>query len=479
MKKADYVILTVILFIALLFRLYKINTPLADLHSWRQVDTAAVARNFTRDGIDLLRPRYDDLSKEQTGYENPKGLRFVEFPIYNAMFAWLYKTAPVTSLEIYGRLVTAVFSLIIIAVIYYLARMEDGLTAAVIGAGAYAVLPFFVFFSRVVLPETTALSFAMLSVLFMYFFAKKNEEFGTIHFILSIVCMALSILIKPTTIFYSVTILFLFFRKYRFMVYKKPAFYLYFILAFIPFILWRYYISFHPEGIPASSWLIQYVNTYQGLQNIFFRPAFFRWIFYERIANIVFGGYLGFLFILGLIARPKHYLLHVLLASAAVYLFTFQGGNLQHEYYQTIILPPIALFIGAGASFIMKHKSKFLPSFFTYTTLIIVFAASMAFSYYRVREFYRYPEDLVQIASIIKTFTAQNDKIITDRLGDTTLLYLSDRKGSPSLYMDLSEFKKMGYSYFVTQNIEKIESTEKEEKYNAVYKNDKFALFKL
>lgn len=479
MKKIDCIILATILLIALLFRLYRINVPLADLHSWRQVDTAAVARNFTRDGINLLKPTYDDLSKEQTGFENPEGLRFVEFPIYNAMFAWLYKTAPILSLEIYGRLVTAIFSLFIIAVIYYLALMEESRMAAIVGALSYAVLPFFVFFSRVILPETTALSFAMLAILSMYFFSKKDEEFAWIHFILSIICLALSVLVKPTTIFYSLAILFLFIRKYGFSLYKKFSFYLYFIIAFIPLAMWRYYISFHPEGIPASTWLIQYVNTYEGLKNIFFKPAFFRWIFYERMANIVFGGYMGFFFILGLITKPKRYLIHITLLSAAVYLFTFQGGNLQHEYYQTLLLPPIALFIGVGFSFIQKNRSKFLPTGITYSMLTIVFIASIAFSYYRVKDFYHYPEDLVQIARIVKDYTRPEDKIITDRLGDTTLLYLSDRKGSPSLYMDLSEFKKMGYSYFVTQNKEKIESTEEQNTYNAVYKNDKFALFKL
>ncbi len=479
MKKIDYIILGFILVIALLFRLYKINTPLADLHSWRQVDTAAVARNFTRNGFDLLKPQYDDLSKEQTGYENPEGLRLVEFPLYNAIFAWMYKTAPFVSLEIYGRLVTAFFSLIIIAVIYYLALIEDSRAAAVIGSLAYSVLPFFVFFSRVILPETTALSFAMMAILFMYFYSKKDEEFGIVYFVLSITCFALSLLVKPTTIFYALTIFFLFIRKYRWNILRKLPFYIYFILAFIPLILWRYYISFHPEGIPASSWLIAHVNTYEGMKNIFFRPAFFRWIFYERMANIVFGGYLAFFFVLGLIVKPRHYLLHIILISAAAYLFTFQGGNLQHEYYQTLILPPIAIFIGVGAAFIHKNRSKFLPSIISYVFLTIIFVAAFSFSFYRVQEFYHYPDDLVQIASVIKTFTSPTDKIITDRLGDTTLLYLADRKGSPADYMSLDEFKKMGYSYYVTQNSEKIASIQEEDTYKAVYKNDKFALFKL
>ena len=47
-KKKDWLILFLILFLALILRLYKIDIPLADFHSWRQADTAAVARNFLR-----------------------------------------------------------------------------------------------------------------------------------------------------------------------------------------------------------------------------------------------------------------------------------------------------------------------------------------------------------------------------------------------------------------------------------------------
>ena len=110
----DLCLLSFILIIALGFRLYKINTPLADLHSWRQADTAAVSRNFSKNGINLLKPQYDDLSSNQTGRENPEGLRFVEFPIYNAIISISHNLFSGLPVEVHGRIVTAVFSLLII-----------------------------------------------------------------------------------------------------------------------------------------------------------------------------------------------------------------------------------------------------------------------------------------------------------------------------------------------------------------------------
>ena len=143
-KKIDVIFLTVILILALALRLYKIDTPLADWHSWRQVDTAAVARNFAQNDFNLLYPRYDDLSNVQSGFYNPEGYRFVEFPLYNAIFGALYKYMPITPIEVYGRLTTVFFSLIIIAILYYLALHEHSRVAAVGAAIIYATMPFFV-----------------------------------------------------------------------------------------------------------------------------------------------------------------------------------------------------------------------------------------------------------------------------------------------------------------------------------------------
>src|SRR3989337_3317426 len=71
--KSDAFYLLVILIIAFTVRLYKINTPLADWHSWRQADTSSVTRNYVRNGVNLLFPVYDDLSTIASGRVNPKG----------------------------------------------------------------------------------------------------------------------------------------------------------------------------------------------------------------------------------------------------------------------------------------------------------------------------------------------------------------------------------------------------------------------
>lgn len=479
MKKLDFIILFLILVAGLSFRLYKISSPLADLHSWRQADTSAVTRNFVKRGIDLSHPRYDDLSSNQTGMENPEGFRFVELPLYNAIVATIYKLYPVLSIEIYGRLVTAFFSLFIIAILYYLCLKESGRVTAVIGSLIYAIFPFFVFFSRVILPETTSLSLVFISIFFLYLFVgSKRKTIGPAWYVFSLLFFSFSLLVKPPAIFYAVTLFALFFKKYGFSLIKKPQTYLYFILGVIPLALWRIYIQKFPEGIPPSDWLITSVNTYQGLQNIFLKPAFFRWIFFERINNFMLGGYLTFFFILGVLSKQKKYFLASVVFSAFAYLFVFQGGNVQHEYYQTYILPAVAVLIGLGTSTFFGNRKLFLHPAISSVVILALFGLSYFFSFYKVRDYYYFPPELPQIANVVKTLTRETDKIVTDRSGDTTLLYLTGRQGAPSIYKDPPELKKLGYTYLVTLHSDLIEDL-KQKKYKVVFENDTFAMFAL
>ncbi len=475
----DFFILSFILVVAFVFRLYKINTPLADFHSWRQVDTASVARNYVKNGIDLFHPIYDDLSNVQSGFENPQGYRMVEFPLYNAIIAILYKTFPVFSLEIWGRLTTIIFSLIIISIIYYILFKESGRLSAIFGSLTYAILPFFVFFSRVILPETAALAFAMLSIFFLYLNIEYKEKglSSIICHLASSVLFAGALLIKPTIIFYLLPILVLFYRKYKLSLIKKFDFYLYFVIVFIPLIYWRTYIKNFPEGIPYSDWLFTSVNTSQGLKSILFRPSFFRWIFFERINNLILGGYLTLFFVLGTISKQKKYLPLAFVFSALAYILVFQGGNLQHEYYQTLILPVFAMMIGLGVNFLYEHKNNFINSGFISLLIFFIFGFSFYFSYFKVIDYYGYSQELVQEANVISSLTEPDAKVVTDRTGDTTLLYLSGRRGAPSIFKDPDELKKLDYKYLITSSQGQIDMMKPY--FKIIFENEKFTLFKL
>ena len=193
----------------------------------------------------------------------------------------------------------------------------------------------------------------------------------------------------------------------------------------------------------------------------------------------MFGVFLSFFVLLGVLGKTKKFLLHSLLLSSLAYLFVFQGGNVQHEYYQTLILPAVAVMAGLGVNHLFKNRPVFAPLAVTVPATLVIFALSLFFSYYRVRDFYNYPPELPQIAKIVRLLTQPTDKIITDRMGDTTLLYLTDRKGSPAIYQDLEKFKQENYKYLVTLNPETIKTIKGENRYPVIFENNQFALFAL
>lgn len=470
-KKLDLLILGLVIALAVILRLYKITTPLADFHSWRQVDTAAVARNFVKDGIDIMKPRYDDLSNVQSGMENPEGYRMVEVPIYNAIFAGLHKLAPVIPIEVWGRLTSVFFSLVVIVILYYLLLKEVSRTAAFFAGFVYAAFPFFVFFSRVVLPESTALGFAFISIFLLYVSRSPLAYGGALIF------FGASILVKPTTIFFALPLLYIFFKNHRWATFKKPGVYLFFFLSIIPFALWRNYIKAYPEGIPASDWLITSVNTTGALQKIFFRPAFFRWIFFERINGLIMGGLASGFVVLGCFLKQKKGLMTAILMSTLSFLFVFQGGNVQHEYYQTLILPALAIFAGIGIDFLFGNRKAF--SFGIVLIFVpVILALSWFFSYYNVRNYYNYSTDLVQTAKIINSLTAPDDRVVTDTTGDTTLLYLSNRRGAPAVYRDPKTLKELGYSILTTNSLDMVKQMENDN-FELLFENEKLFIFKL
>jgi hypothetical protein len=89
-----------------------------------------------------------------------------------------------------------------------------------------------------------------------------------------------------------------------------------------------------------------------------------------------------------------------------------------------------------------------------------------------------YDARLPQIAKLINTFTQPTDTIVTDTEGDTTLLFLADRRGAPSHFRDIPELQKMGYDYFVTSKPEVVKEL-KDKGFEILVENDQFTLIKI
>jgi 4-amino-4-deoxy-L-arabinose transferase-like glycosyltransferase len=298
-------VLLIVLIGAFAVRLYHFNWPVADVHSWRQADTSAVSRNFVKNGFDLLRPRFEDLSMAVSLKDNPQGYRFVEFPIYNAAQAGLFKLFGKFTLEEWGRLVTIFSSLTSIIFVYLLVAKYTNTRTGLISAFFFAFIPYNIYYGRTILPDQSMVAALLAGTYFFSNWIEKSEAGSqkpevriNLQFILAVFFTGLALLLKPYALFFSLPMLYLAWHQFGFRFLKKWQLWLFFILATMPFELWRIWMNqkeFLP-GIARNDWLL-------NGDHIRFKGAFFQWLFADRMSRLILG-YWGLPFVfLGILRK--------------------------------------------------------------------------------------------------------------------------------------------------------------------------------
>lgn len=467
MKKIEFFLLTLILLGAFAVRLYRFDGPVADWHSWRQSDTSAVSRNFIKYGFDVLHPRFDDLSNGVSLIDNPQGYRFVEFPIYNVLQAGFFALFGYFTLEQWGRLVAIFSSLGSLVFLYLIVKKYISPRASFFAAFFYAFLPYNIYFGRVILPDQLMVALMLGGI---YFFDRwlssdviprpKAEESWrgsfsaswririTTLYILAVIFTTVAILIKPFVLFFGLPFLYLVWRRFRLTFLKMWEPWVFIILAILPFIFWRAWMQQYPEGIPRSDWL------FNG-NGIRFKGAFFHWIFAERISHLILG-FFGLPFVvIGLLAKPKKegWLFYLFIISALVYLTVLATGNVQHDYYQILIIPTLALFFAKGIDFLLENAGKLFNRYVVYVVIIVSVLFMLAFGWFKVRDFYsiQHPE-IIEAGKAVDRLTPKDAKVIAVYNGDTTFLYHTNRRGWPVFERDFSDFIKAGATHIAFVN---------------------------
>lgn len=468
----QWIFLAVLIVSAFLVRLYQIDAPLADWHSWRQADTAAVSRNFIKKGYDVFHPRFDDLSSIPSGLENPQGYRFVEFPFYNLLHAFLAQSFPVRPLEWWGRMISILFSLGSMLLLYFLVKKYLGQLTAYLTAFFFGFLPFNIYYSRVILPEPMMV-FTSLAMIFFFSRWLEKKRFAWLDYFLFLIFAAISILLKPFIVFLFPLLFYIVWHKWGMAFLKQKLLYLA-GLSIVPFLLWRWWMSHFPEGIPSYSWLL----NYQGIR---LKGAFFRWIFGERIGRLILG-YWGLApFVLGISARIKKesWLFHWWLVGILFYFTVIAGGNVIHDYYQIITIPIICIFLAKGTHFLLFPPKQIFNRFLCYLLLISCYLFMFAFSWYEVRGFFNinHPE-IVKAGRKADQILPQGARVIAPYDGDSAFLYQTNRQGWPAVTGSLDHLISLGATHYVSVRFDE-NTQEAIEKFKVLEQTDDYVIIDL
>lgn len=470
MKK--FLILAV-LTLALFLRLYKIDNPVADWHSFRQADTASVSRNFIENGVNMLVPTYHDNSNIQSGKDNSEGYRMVEFPVFNLLHNFVYQIHPGWGVDKSGRLTSVFLSLASIYFVYLIGSKLSGSFVGFLAAVFMAVLPFNVYYSRVILPEPLMITTVLASY---WYLIRMSESIGAkkrLYLFLSTILFAIAILVKPFAIFFALPHAAIVFRSWAKGELHTLDIILFSILGFTPFIWWRQHILLYPTGIPASDWLVNSTG-------IRFRPAWFRWLFSERIGKLILGVYGTTFLTLGVIAKPKNEGLAYWLWAIGIILYfsVIAGGNVQHDYYQAIIIPFICFLLAKGAHLMLSLSKTTYSRFLTIMMTITIFAAMISLSWYDVKGYYQINNwPIVEAGIEVDKIIPKDSKVIAPYNGDTAFLYQTKRSGWPLGY-DIEDKIAKGADYYVSVSYDD-EARDLEKKYTLVKKTDNYIIIKL
>jgi len=496
----------IIIAAAFVVRLYQINAPLADWHSFRQADTASVTREYVKNGIDLLRPKYHDLSNIQSGEDNLEGWRMVEFPIINAVIALILRLNPGWDLVVVSRLASAAASAVSIGAFYWLLKQLRGTSVALAAALAWALMPYAIYYGRVILPEPFVILFMSLALVYWYkWLTNRRNKF--VWLLVSGLLLALALLVKPMAAFLMPLMVGLIFERPRRFVGKANHVArnvlltaLTFVLAVIPLLLWRRWILNFPTGIPASDWL------FNG-NHIRLKPAWWRWLMADRIGRLMFGYWGAALLIFGLVFSipekivAKRYLailpkqINLIVSffltwfeksgalifgvlGVLAYLIVFATGNVQHDYYQIILLPIIVWLFAEGVVGLVNIMTSTFRRLAMLAALSTIIIFSWLFSWYHVGDFFHINNPaIVSAGNAVDQLTPPDALVIAPYQGDTAFLWQTNRRGWP-IGFEIEEKIKLGAQFYVS-TAKDDEVNELRDRYSILAETDEYIIFDL
>lgn len=432
--------------IALIPRLYHLNSPIIGVHAWRQADTAAMSRNFyemqlAHPGLNnLWRFFYPEVDWGGGGYAE------TEFPIYPAIVSWLYQlTGDHTAC---ARLVTVLFSLIGLYFLYLLVELCFDRSVAFWSALFYAILPLSVFYGRTVQPE----SLVMMSTLGgLYFFKRWTIREKKWDLVFSWGLSAIALLTKVLPLVYlGIPLLFLAVVKYRVRVFRRLDLWIYAIALLTVTFAWYHHAHqiYLDTGLTFGFWSND-TDRYSWIDLLSFK--YWSDILFRLLVRhfAIFGFSIALIGLTYKRRKLEDYLWEVGLVSSLLANALAPTSSYIHEYYQLPLMLYGLVFIGKVCSRVFGGEAQGVdpphpagtpsergfsrlsrPTFWLSTALVLSFiTSSLIYSLDYMRPENVQTSQFYQLAQQIQAQTPPDAKVLATTGGDPSLLYLAHRKG--------------------------------------------------
>jgi len=329
--------LLLLLACAFTFRLYRLDAPLTDHRAMRQAHTAAMARSCYRNGLNPLNARPDALNFGRSNFSLYPWLVALGYKPLGGVHEWV------------GRLLSAIFSVATVYLVYCIGRCYWD-TPTALAAGAYfAFSPAGIFFGRALMPETLM----MLLMCCAFYSATRWSKGGSVGWIAcSAVCVGLSILVKLTPLILGLAIAWLLYERGGARALFGPPGWVFAACAIAPIIWWYTPYLARLAASAGRDWR-------PGLTT----PHFYAQMLVNRPGGVLLGplGYLAAL--VGLFSGPgsrRGWAVHLWVVAGGLYILAAPKVNFALEYYNLPLLPAACLLAGRGTLLLVRDTSSFV-----------------------------------------------------------------------------------------------------------------------
>ncbi len=443
----------VITAIGAVLRFKGIHDPIFDHPSWRQGDTAAIARNFAQLQYDPLFP--------QTDYDGPPP-NYVELELQIVPFlaATLYKIFGVH--EVFGRLISLAFGIATIPVIAAFGRwLFRSELAGLAAAAAFAVMPGAWYYSHTFMPDTTMVFFTTCA---LYVCARWIVDDGARSWrgwVPAALLLMTAFLAKPVAVTAAIPVAACAVAALGLRgVLTRPQLWALAAVAFVPLAAYDHVVSSHAEwhwasGITKLHVIPSLIAALTSPHAFLAKAVAFAGAF--RMLATTMLGPVGFVLALIGFCVP-------LRSRSDALLWGWLGGGLLYayvvvtvervDYYLYLLLPLGALTIGRLCAFALERWGAERERRTTLAGIAaVVWIAALALGYREIAPYYRWSRVNYVRAKQLDATLAPGTLIVMGHY-DPSILYTIGRKGweeDPHLWTPFDEQSaiRKGSRYFV------------------------------
>ena len=392
-------------------RLYGItNPPLEAAHSWRQTTVSMVARNFLEVDANILYPRID-IAGTKTGITG------MEFPILNYA---IYVVSKVFGYQHwYGRLINLLVSSFGVFFFFQLIRKYFNKELAFKAAFILLVSMWFAY-SRKIMPDTFATSFAIMSLFYGLAFFDQKQSYKNLF--LYALFGLLGLLAKVPVIFlFSIFLLPIFSSKYELK--TKLLFSGISTLMLIPVFAW--YLYWVPYLVNEFGFWHFFMggSLMDGMDAVFQNIGVSMKQFYAN--SVKYIAFVFFLLGLGFSIKNKEKkmisMFSVLFVSFLIIVFKSGDTFVRHSYYMIPFVPIMSLFAAYG---IEQLKNKKLIA-----TILVLIAMEGVFNQQQDFWLSENQKSLELLEQDMNSISNSNDLIVINSGENPTAMYFAHRKG--------------------------------------------------